>query len=384
MADHPIHIVFAGGGTGGHLFPGLAVAERIVADEPSTRITFVGSGKRFEREHVTAAHFDYLATPCRPRPKRPRDTLPFLVENLAGYLVAARFLREEQAAAVVGLGGYASVPLARAATRYGIPLVLLEQNALPGRATRWLARWATSVCLAMEEARAGLKCRCPVRVTGTPIRTGFTQTPVAPADTIPLDPDTSNTQLLVLGGSSGARSLNENVPRALYKIRSRLAGWRLVHQSGPAGLEATQRLYRKLGLEADVVSFIADMPKVLRQTGLVVCRAGGTTLAELAALGVPALLLPYPHATDDHQRRNADLLTTSGGSITLDERELAGRFDDHLAGAISGLLADPLGRARMSAAMRRLARPNAATDVAHLIRSLVNDRLPLAGIRGAA
>ena len=407
MTDNRLHIVFTGGGTGGHLFPGLAVAEQLVGEVSRVRITFVGSGKRFERRHVAAAGFEYLALPCRPRPRRVRDLFTFLVQNLAGYLAARRFLAEENVAAVVGLGGYASVPMARAAANRGVPLVLLEQNATAGRATRWLARRATLVCTAMAQSRSNFRCRCPVRVTGTPIRkqrvqgSGFrvqdfefdlypqvlnpepqTLHPFLlaprPSSLAPL----AARRLVVLGGSNGARSLNENVPRALYKIRAKLDGWQIVHQSGEPGFERARELYRKFGLEATVVAFIPDVPQVLAASNLAVCRCGGTTLAELAAAGVPAILLPYPHATDDHQRKNAEVFTTAGGSLLLDRRELSGRLDDHLAGAISDLLADPARRKRMSAAMRRFARPKAAENVAAMVLEVAarrsGDALPAA------
>jgi UDP-N-acetylglucosamine--N-acetylmuramyl-(pentapeptide) pyrophosphoryl-undecaprenol N-acetylglucosamine transferase len=384
MTSDPLHFVFAGGGTGGHLFPGLAVAERLVVEVPDARITFAGSGKQLERREVAAAGFDYLVLPCRPLPRGAREAWSFLLENLAGYLAAARLLDEQRVDGVVGLGGYASVPMARAARRCGVPLVLLEQNAVPGRATRWLARSAALVCAGLAQTRARLRCRCPVRVTGTPIRKSSQEPlpletwrcgePTGEAERVP---DTfSPRQLIVLGGSSGARTINRNVPRALYKIGVDLAGWKIVHQSGETDLEATRQLYRKLGLEAAVAGFIDRMPDMLAASDLAVCRAGGTTLAELAAAGLPAVLLPYPHATNDHQRRNAEVFSKAGGSVTLDECTLSGRLDDHLAEAIRGLLCDSQERARMSAAMRRLAHPDAAAEVAALILQEVRRRSP--------
>lgn len=405
MKNSPIHIVFSGGGTGGHLFPGLAVAEQLSAVIPRARITFCGGEKPFERREVSNSGFDHVALPSRPFPQGARDAVSFVVENLAGYLSAKRFLRDENVAVVVGLGGYASVPMGRAAIRHDVPLVLLEQNAVPGRATRWLARGATLVCTAFEEAEAGLRCRCPVRVTGNPIRFGFdrdsqiafstiaaqskrkgeslagvfasydTKSPGLLVSRSPsLDRSPSSSQLLVLGGSGGARSLNENVPKALYKIRRQLAGWRIVHQSGEADVEATESLYRKFDLPATVVSFVDDMPKMLRSTDLAICRAGGTTLAELSAAGVPAVLLPYPHATDDHQLANARHFSADGGCVTIDEREISDRLDDRLADVLCFLLANDKLRERMSEAMRSLARPTAARDVAELIWSIVSSR----------
>ncbi len=145
------HIVFTGGGTAGHLFPGLAVARKLAAGRPGVRITFAGAGKPLERELVDAAGFDYLPLSSRPLPRRAREALSFVVENMAGYFAAGRFLDEEQVAGVVGLGGYASVPLGRAAARRRLPLVLLEQNAVLGRANRWLSRFAGLLCTSFPE-----------------------------------------------------------------------------------------------------------------------------------------------------------------------------------------------------------------------------------------
>jgi UDP-N-acetylglucosamine--N-acetylmuramyl-(pentapeptide) pyrophosphoryl-undecaprenol N-acetylglucosamine transferase len=385
MKRNNIHIVFSGGGTGGHLFPGLAVAQRLAATIPGVQITFCGGGKPFERRAVSHAGFEYVVLPARPLPHHAREAVAFLVENLASYLAASRFLREEHVAAVVGLGGYASVPMARAAARWHVPLVLLEQNAIPGKATRWLARRAALICTAFEQTGGLLRCRCPIRMVGNPIRDGFCaklrgrgsklrkeREPTQPnlPSIAPLPPS----QLLVLGGSGGARALNENVPRALYKIRGQLAGWKIVHQSGETELEATRSLYAKLDLPATVRPFLSDMPAALAATDLAVCRAGGTTLAELAATGIPAILLPYPHAADDHQAANARAFAADGGCITIDERDVLGRLDDQLADMLCFLLANEGLRERMSAAMCELARPNAADDVAELIWSIVSSR----------
>jgi UDP-N-acetylglucosamine--N-acetylmuramyl-(pentapeptide) pyrophosphoryl-undecaprenol N-acetylglucosamine transferase len=368
MSTGTTHIVFSGGGTGGHLFPGLAVAERLAAMIPRVRITFCGVGKPFERKYVTRAGFEYFALPARPLPRGACEAVAFVVEGFSGYLAARRFLQEEDVAAVVGLGGYASVPMARAAARRRVPLVLLEQNAIAGKATRWLARRAALVCTTFEEPAASLRCHCPIRATGNPVRAGFLRR----AEAVPLPPSPS--QLLVLGGSGGARALNENVPRALYKIRPQLANWQIFHQSGESDVEATRTLYTKFDLPAKVVPFVGDMPAVLAGTKLAVCRAGGTTLAELAAAGVPAMLLPYPYATDDHQAANARCYAVGGGCVTIDQREVLGRLDDQLADMLCFLLANDQLRGRMSAAMRSLARPDAADEVAELVWSIASSR----------
>lgn len=372
--DNAIHIVFTGGGTGGHLFPGLAVAEQLKTNLRRAKITFAGSGKPFERRLVHEAGHEYFALPCRPLPRRAREAVSFVVENFAGYLAAGRFLENEQVAAVVGLGGYASVPMGRAARRRGTPLVLLEQNLVLGKANRWLARSANLLCTSFEQTGKMAPGRCPVRLTGNPIRRLAECLPFVTAEQSVDEPVAGPKQILILGGSGGARSLNENAPRALYKIRDALTGWQIVHQSGEADLEATRDLYRKFGLEATVEAFFGDLPEVMAQTDLAVCRAGGTTLAELAAAGVPAVLLPYPHATDDHQRKNADAFVAAGGALLFDQREVAGRMDDQLAETLLPVVLDTDQRVAMATAIGQLARPTAAADVASLIWSLVSSQ----------
>ncbi|NQU20065.1 MAG: UDP-N-acetylglucosamine--N-acetylmuramyl-(pentapeptide) pyrophosphoryl-undecaprenol N-acetylglucosamine transferase [Candidatus Nealsonbacteria bacterium] len=419
MKTAPIHLVFTGGGTGGHLIPGLAVAERIIERMPRARITLAGGGRPLERRLVSDAGFEHLVLPCRAMPRRWRDVLPFLRDNVAGYRAARQFIRKENVAAVVGLGGYASVPMARAAAARGLPLILLEQNVVPGKATRWLSRRASLVCAAFEQTAADRRLKCPVQVTGNPIRKMGTVTcfsaQMGSPDTLaekarPLAKTLSQespggaatrgfvpeqgplvaaqprhlfrqserssnafcgkvsglpvSKLLILGGSGGARELNENVPRALDRVRRRLDGWTILHQSGDSQFESTVALYRRFDLPASVVPFVADVPAVLAATDLAVSRAGGTTLAELAAAGVPAVLLPYPHATDDHQLRNAEVFAAAGGSIVLDRC-------DRLAGTISELLGDRQRRTTMSTAMRGLAHGDAVAEVADLILQAV-------------
>jgi UDP-N-acetylglucosamine--N-acetylmuramyl-(pentapeptide) pyrophosphoryl-undecaprenol N-acetylglucosamine transferase len=368
-------IVFAGGGTGGHLFPGLAVAEKLAANRPGVRIIFVGTGKPLEHKHVAAAGFQYVALPSRPLPRKASEAIPFVVENMAGYFAAGRLLDEERVAGVVGLGGYASVPMGRAAARRRLPLVLLEQNCVFGKANRWLSRFASLICSSFEPDVRQISARAPVRWTGNPVRGELLMESASrlPAAAGP-DGTLARNRLVVLGGSGGAGSLNENVPRALYKIRNLLAGWEIVHQSGEADVQATRELYRKFALEAQVEAFWADLPAQLARSSLAVSRAGGTTLAELSAAATPAVLLPYPHAADDHQRKNADVFAAAGAARVLDERTLTGRLDDCLAKTLEQILLDVEGRAIMAHAMRRLARPNAAAHVATLIWTVVSSQ----------
>lgn len=368
VSESTPHFVFSGGGTGGHLFPGLAVADELTRLVPAARITFVGRGSDFERDEVEKAGYDFHGIAARPLPRRPWQAMSFIANHMACARRAGAFLKRAQATVVVGLGGYASVPVARCAAAQGVPLALLEQNVVAGRANRWLAPSA-SLILSAFDVEPEWNATCPVHVVGNPVRRGFTDR--SPRRDAPeIASPTHERRLLVLGGSQGAKTLNEQLPRALYKVGPLARDWQIVHQSGANDVELVSELYRKLGLRAFVQPFLHDLPSVLAATDLVVCRSGGTTLAELAASGVPALLVPYPHATSDHQRRNAERFVAAGAARMIDAREVEGRLDNHLAEVLRPLMTDGASRIAMRGAMRKVARPNAAQEIAVMLRDL--------------
>lgn len=364
MNDHQqAHIVFAGGGTAGHLFPGLAVAAALVEARMARRVSFAGCGQELQRRQVAQAGFEYLSLECEPWRRRWRHLPQFLSAHQRGRRQAAAFLSENRADLVIGLGGYASLPMARAAVRRTIPLILLEQNAVPGRATRWLARRAAGICLGMDEARARLpSTRAAIDFTGTPLRAGFAMTPQPARERL----------LVVLGGSGGARQLNEAVPRALALIAERLSGWRVLHQTGAADELRTHQRYAALGVDARTVSFIDDMPAVLARAGLVISRGGGTTLAELTACGAPAVICPYPWAADNHQRLNADALAHRGACRVFDFRDIA---EPDVASKLAQLLAELVDceaeRLRLGNIIAKLAQPRATDHVVRMVRQIL-------------
>lgn len=371
------HVLFAGGGTAGHLFPGLAVAQELVAQNPALRITFAIPGSEFECRYVHQAGFEYVRLPSAPLPRTAGAVFRFVTRNVSGFRQATRLLHARGVSTVVGLGGYASAPLVRAAISQRVPLALLEQNVVPGKITRWMAASANLVCAAYEQSRAYLAPAASVWVTGNPVRHEIAclarwRRNGAPREK---DPDRPGKyRLVVLGGSQGAHSLNETVPFALYHLRSQLREWHILHQSGPAEVQATRDLYRKFDLAARVEPFWDDPAGVLRHADLVVSRAGGTTLAELASAGVPAVMIPYPHAADDHQLANARLYAMQGGCRVIDQRNYQGRYDHALAGQLDDLIDLPTLRSQMGAAMFRLARPTAAVEAATLIERLLPQR----------
>ncbi len=272
---------------------------------------------------------------------------------------------------VVGLGGYVSVPAARAAIGLGIPLSLIEQNTVPGRATRFLAPCAERVFLGWSEARARLRSRC-VDVTGVPIRARFRELSEIRASLSPASACSDGRRsalnaaprlLVVLGGSLGARPLNEQAPLAIAAAQSALVGWRVVHQTGEPHLATTAEVYDRRGVAACVTPFVDDMPALLSGASLVVTRAGGSTLAELAALGVPSIVLPLLTSTDDHQRHNARAFAAAGAGLEIE----AASFVEPLAEALRVLSSDTGPRESMSLAARSLAQPAAAEHIARAI-----------------
>lgn len=372
------HIVFAGGGTAGHLFPGLAVAAELMRTQPRPRITFAGTGKPLEVRLVEAAGFKYITVPSQPAPRGPREAFGFLATSFRGYQAASRFIQSENVSLVVGLGGYASAAMARAAIRRRVPIVLLEQNAMPGRATRWLAPSAAAICTAFEEVRPHLKSSAAISVTGNPVRAEFFARPIDWDARFQKQSDRTR-QVLVLGGSHGSRVLNEFAPRALYKAGAAIHGWQILHQTGEREAAAVRDLYGKLGLNAIVTTFFDDVPRLLHDTDIAITRAGGSSLAELAACAVPTILVPYEKAADDHQRINAEAFAAAGAAEIVDPKVITGRLDDYLAKKISRLARHVDVRLNMATSIAQFARPNAAKVVAKTVRNVLRTR-QLAGV----
>ena len=364
MAKNP-YIVFAGGGTGGHLFPALAVARELGRRHPGTDIVFIGGTRGLETRLVPQAGF-----PLRTLPVSGLKGASALGVLLAGSAAAIGVLRclswfvARRPRLVVGVGGYASGPAVLAAWLLRVPTMLMEQNHFPGATNRWLAPRADVVCVPSEAAKARL--RGVGLVTGNPVRKEFT--------TIGPPPGRDRMALLVFGGSRGARSINRAMVAALPALSKMAPPPRIVHQTGPEEHASVARDYAgHPALDADVRPFLDDMPRQLADADLVLCRAGATTLAELAAAGRPAILVPFPFAADDHQRANAETVRDAGAARVVEDRDLDGA---RVAGEIAALAGDPALRARMAAAARTLARPDAAERIADAADALLERSEP--------
>ena len=365
-----MRLLVAGGGTGGHLFPGLALGEEVKTRHPRNDVLFVGSAGGIEAREVPKAGYPLELIGVGPL-KRVGISGFFrgLFRLPRALAQSIRILRRFDPDVVVGVGGYSSGPLVLAAWMLRIPTAVQEQNALPGFTNRVLGKLVDAVFIAFPEAQAGF----PVRKThllGNPIRRAFLDNYLhtkAPTDRL---------SIFVTGGSQGAHALNQRVAEAMEilapQIGSRL---QLLHQTGVKDQGEIAARYQKLkasGLAAEAVAFIDDMPRAYAGADLLVCRAGATTIAELTVCKKPALLVPFPFAADDHQTVNARSMVASGAALLLPERELTAQ---KLADELRALEADRGRLQKMSRASGLLGRPEAAREIADVCVSLCSERL---------
>ena len=350
-------MIVAGGGTGGHLFPGLAVAEAVTA-EGGAQVLFVGSAYGIEATAIPLTPFPFEALVIRGlRGRGWRGTLAFAWQLPVALVQAWRIVGTFRPTLVLGLGGYGSVPVVLAAWLRRVPTVLMEQNVHPGFANRLLGHVARRVCTAFADSAQFFPAGRTVQ-TGNPVRVLRTTA----------QPSASHFTLFAFGGSQGAHAINEAVVEAARIVSEQIPGLRVIHQTGAADAEPVERRYRESGVEAQVVPFVHDMASAYGQADLVVCRAGATTLAELAALGKPAILIPYPFAADDHQRTNAEVLVGRGAAELIPNAQLNGQ---RLASSVLALAHDRVRLANMGNAVRQLAVPNAALRVVEVCRQVV-------------
>jgi UDP-N-acetylglucosamine--N-acetylmuramyl-(pentapeptide) pyrophosphoryl-undecaprenol N-acetylglucosamine transferase len=346
-------VVFAGGGTGGHLFPGLAVARALPTLEP----VFLVPPDRGDTGHV-AGEFRVVELAA---PRVDRAPWFFPARLALAVRRARRLLRELGATAVVGLGGYASVPGALAARSLGLPLYLIECNAVPGRATRVLARFAAGIGLGATPARTTLPHGPHCRVTGTPLRADLRAD--STKEEFGLEPELPT--LLVLGGSQGAAGLNTRVLEGLEACAP--ASFQVLHCSGNRDAANVRAGYKSLDVPATVVDFLPDIGRAYAVADLVLSRAGASTVAECAALRRPAVFVPYPWHKDRQQVHNAWEAVRAGAARIVEEADLDPPM---LKGIVHEILLDPEQRRRMAQAARDIARPEAAHDMAaHLVES---------------
>lgn len=350
-----LHVLMAGGGTAGHVFPGVAVARALEAR--GWTVGWVGREASMEERLVKREGLDFHPLDARAVVGRGlMAKLQALFTLGWSSLAARRLVRRTRARAVLGTGGYVSVPAVAGARLAAVPVVLLEPNARAGAANRTLSRWARAAALAYDTAR--LDFRCAVRVTGTPVRPEFFSVGEPPSDSL---------RVLVLGGSQGALALNLLLPEALSACSRRIPGLEVVHQVGRHA-EATRAAYERSeidGSRLEIVPFIDDVAEAMAGAHLVISRAGAVTLAEICAAARPSVLFPLALA-GAHQRQNAQALVDAGGAEMLDESAVS---PGQVTELVAGLLGSAKQRERMASALRGLANREAAESIAELLES---------------
>jgi len=343
--------ILAGGGTGGHVIPALAIANELTKSYEA-EVLFIGTARGIENRLVPAAGYALQLVrvgalknvSLMTRAKTAFD-LPRAVWD------ASRMLNEFAPDVVVGVGGYASGPAMLAAVVKHIPTLAFETNVVPGFANRVVARFVSGAAVHFEETAKYFR---HAEVTGVPVRQAFFEIR-AKRGGVPT--------LLVFGGSQGAHAINEAMIRCLPELQRQAPGMHIIHQTGERDYNDALAAYRGLGESAEVFKFIEDMPAAFARADLMVCRSGASTVAEITAAGKPAIFVPFPRAADDHQRVNAEALARSGAAVVVEESKLEGVW---LAETIAALLGDRRRLEQMSAAARELAHPDAARDIAAL------------------
>ena len=361
-----LHVVIAGGGTGGHLYPGVAVARELLARQPDAQISFAGTAKGIEARVVPREGFALdLIRSGGLKGKSIADRARGASLVPLGLLDASRIVTMRQPHLVIGVGGYSSGPVVLLAALRRIPTLLAEQNAVPGLTNRILARFVRAAAVTFDSTTAFFGSKA--FVSGNPVRPEFL-TEAGSQQESTVDDRISGIRVLVFGGSQGAHAINVAMVEAAAQLAAGSPALRLTHQTGERDVEMVRSGYRQAGLQADVEPFLYDMGRQLGQADLIVCRAGATTLAEITAAGKASILIPLPTATDDHQRKNAEALAASGAAEVLLQKEMTGRV---LAERVLTLARDRERRARMAIAARSLARPDAAKVIVDRALALV-------------
>jgi UDP-N-acetylglucosamine--N-acetylmuramyl-(pentapeptide) pyrophosphoryl-undecaprenol N-acetylglucosamine transferase len=362
--DRPVYALITGGGTGGHVYPGLALAEALVArGHPSRSIHWVGNAGKLEATAVPAAGYTIDLLPGRGLQRRlTTENVSVALKTSQAFGRAMRIVRRSRPSVVVGVGGYASLPCLVAARLQRIPTVVHEQNAAPGLANRIAVRLGARAAVSLP----GTPLPGAILI-GNPVRAAVVAVERRPSPDRPL--------VAVFGGSLGARRINEACSQ-LYDLWRGRGDITVHHISGPSGYDTAQAAWTAARREGDaldyrLVPYEDRMPDLYARTTVAVCRAGATTVAELAAAGVPSILVPLPGAPGDHQTRNAESLVNAGAAVLVPDAECTG---ERLAAELEPLLADPARLEAMAVAARTLARPHAADDLARLVEAAAAGR----------
>jgi UDP-N-acetylglucosamine--N-acetylmuramyl-(pentapeptide) pyrophosphoryl-undecaprenol N-acetylglucosamine transferase len=356
-------LMIAGGGTGGHIYPAIAIAQEFLARDPARRAVFVGTERGLEKTIVPRAGFPLeLISVGGIKGKGAVETLKSLAQLPLGFVQAWRLIGKHHPSVVLGVGGYASGPALFAARLRGVPTAIHEQNAFPGVTNRLLAKVVKAVAVAFADAAPRLK-RSDAVVTGNPIRKEFFEAQQRPTD------NRQGRTLLIFGGSQGSHVINEAMAGALLFLARLKGRLEIVHQTGTRELETVRAAYRSSAFDdARVVPYLDPIAGEIAAADLVVSRAGAMTIGELAAAGRAAILIPFAAATNNHQELNARVMERASGAMVITESVLT---PERLGLAIAEIINDPDRAARMGAAARSLAAPDATKKIVDLLEKIV-------------
>jgi UDP-N-acetylglucosamine--N-acetylmuramyl-(pentapeptide) pyrophosphoryl-undecaprenol N-acetylglucosamine transferase len=359
-----VSVLIAGGGTGGHLYPGIAVARELLSRVPGAAVTFVGTASGIEARVIPR---EGLSLELIRSAGLKGKSVAALARGLLLLPLSAwdawRVISRRRPSVVIGVGGYSSGPVVALAALRGVPTLLMEQNATPGVTNRMLAKVVRAAAVTYEESLPLFGSKA--FVAGNPVRPEF----LAAEEAVTREP--GPVRVLVFGGSQGAHGINVAMAGAARALATGSPGVRVTHQTGERDLGMVREAYAAAGMEARVEPFLYEMDREMRDAEVIVCRAGATTLAELTAAGRPSILVPLPTATDDHQRKNAEALVKHGAARLVEQRDLTG---DRMADEILSLAGDASTRERMAAAARRLAKPDAARVIVDRVLALARQK----------
>ncbi len=353
-----MNIIFAGGGTGGHLIAGLSIAQEISSRYPGANIIFFGTSKERESGYIGKSGYEFKQIKACKFTSFIR--LPvFIITSLIGVIYSLINIIRIKPDIIIGLGGYGSALPVVAAYIARVPIVLIEQNVIPGRANLIMARWADAVLCHWESTKRKFKKACSVSVTGIPIRKCF----IANESEICKNPFGLTSQgktLLVMGGSQGAQAINKVILQSIPKLKALIPELQIIHLTGKEGYKEAEDVYDNLRISSFVSEFSNDIGIAYKLSDLVICRAGANTIAEISAVGIPAILIPYPYATDNHQYWNAYELARIGGALIIKQDELK---PEKLTELVSNLFRNDEELDNMKKINKSLSKPFAAEHV---------------------
>lgn len=364
-------IFFAGGGTGGHLYPGISVAAALLRIRPDVRPIFLCTNRPIDRTILQPTGFAMVPQPIVPPQKTIVGLLKFWKSWRDTKELVRQLSRKEQPKAVLGLGGYAAGVAVKYCSQHGVPGAILNPDVIPGKANNYLMGYVSKVCCQFDETRQHVRAdRLPKLITtGCPIRSDIVNLPPRADAMARLGLNPAHLTLVITGASQGAESVNEAMLEVVPSLN--LQGWQILHLTGSAHAQKVTTGYRQNNVPANVVAFTPNMADVWAVADLVVSRAGGSTCAEVTACGIPAIFLPYPFHKDKHQRANAKVIADAGGGIVLDDQKNAQKNAAQLKPELDLLLYDANRRAAMAAACKALGKPDASDQVAQALAAMI-------------